>query len=106
MRNAGLGSWPARRAAMSPQRTAMIFEGRRTTYAALFERASRVAATLRAAGVRAGDRVAYLGPNHPSFVETMFATWMLGAIFVPLNTRLALPPEDWIAVRLGVHTGF
>ncbi|HKU02651.1 MAG TPA: long-chain fatty acid--CoA ligase, partial [Arthrobacter sp.] len=38
------------------------------------------------------DRVAYLGENHPSFVETFFACGLLGAIFVPLNTRLA-PPE-------------
>ena len=38
-----------------------------------------------------GDRVAYLGPNHPAFVETMFATHLLGAIFVPLNFRLAAP---------------
>ena len=45
----------------------------------------------RAAGRRrrAGDRVAYLGPNHPAFVETMFATHALGGIFVPLNFRLA-----------------
>ncbi|GAA4957231.1 acyl-CoA synthetase [Actinoplanes utahensis] len=91
MRNAGLGSWPARRAAMSPQRTAMIFGERRTTYAELYERTSRLAAALRGAGIRPGDRVAYLGPNHPSFVETMFATWALGAIFVPLNFRLTQP---------------
>jgi fatty-acyl-CoA synthase len=91
MRNAGLGSWPARRAAMSPGRTAMIFGDRRTTYAELHERISRLAAALRGAGVQRGDRVAYLGPNHPSFVETMFATWTLGAIFVPLNFRLTQP---------------
>jgi fatty-acyl-CoA synthase len=91
MRNAGLGSWPARRAAMSPGRTAMIFGERRTTYAALHESICRLAAALHSAGVRRGDRVAYLGPNHPSFVETMFATWALGAIFVPLNFRLTQP---------------
>ncbi|MFC4065234.1 acyl-CoA synthetase [Actinoplanes subglobosus] len=95
MRNAGLGSWPARRAAMSPGATALIFQGRRTTYAELFERTSRLAAALRTAGVRPGDRVAYLGPNHPSFAETMFATWMLGAVFVPLNFRLTPPEIDY-----------
>ena len=36
--------------------------------------------------------MAYLGENHPSFLEAFFATGTLGAIFVPLNTRLA-PPE-------------
>ncbi|MFI1993579.1 long-chain fatty acid--CoA ligase [Actinoplanes sp. NPDC020271] len=88
MHNAGLGSWPARRAAMSPGRVALIFEGRRVTYAELHVRIARLAAALRESGVRRGDRVAYLGPNHPSFVESMFATWALGAIFVPLNFRL------------------
>ncbi|BBH71420.1 acyl-CoA synthetase [Actinoplanes sp. OR16] len=87
----GLGSWPARRAAMSPARTALIFEGRAITYAALHERVSRLASALRAAGVGRGDRVAYLGPNHPSFVETMFATYRIGGIFVPLNFRLTQP---------------
>ena len=91
MRNAGLGSWPARRAAMSPGHTALIFGDRRTTYAQLHERIARLAAALHRAGVRRGDRVEYLGPNHPSFVETMFATWTLGAIFVPLNFRLTQP---------------
>src|SRR5262249_28223003 len=46
---------------------------------------------LRGLGVRRGDRVAYLGPNHPAFLETLFAAGTLGAILVPLNTRLAAP---------------
>ncbi|BCY12784.1 long-chain fatty acid--CoA ligase [Actinoplanes sp. L3-i22] len=88
MHNAGLGCWPARRAAMSPGRVALIFGERRVTYAELHDRIARLAAALRDSGVRRGDRVAYLGPNHPAFVETMFAAWTLGAIFVPLNFRL------------------
>ncbi|GLW31708.1 acyl-CoA synthetase [Actinoplanes regularis] len=88
MNNAGLGSWPARRAAMSPGRTALIFGKRRVTYAELHQRIARLAGALRSAGVRRGDRVAYLGPNHPALVETMFASWLLGAVFVPLNFRL------------------
>jgi fatty-acyl-CoA synthase len=91
MMNQGLGGWPARRARMSPDRTAMVFDGHPTTYAELAVRATKVADQLRKAGVEAGDRVAYLGPNHPSFAETMFATHMLGAIFVPLNFRLTAP---------------
>jgi fatty-acyl-CoA synthase len=89
--NHGLGSWPARRAAMSPARPALIFEDRVISYAELHERITRLASALRAAGVGKGDRVAYLGPNHPSFVETMFATYQIGGIFVPLNFRLTQP---------------
>ena len=91
MRNEGIGSWTARRARTSPERMAVIHEGTRHTYAELHERVLRLAAVLRELGVRRGDRVAYLGANHPALLESLFACGALGAIFVPLNTRLAVP---------------
>ncbi len=91
MRNEGLGSWPARRARKTPHRTALIHGGTRVTYADLHERTTRLAHALRARGVRRGDRIAYLGPNHPAYLETLFAAGTLGAVFVPLNIRLAGP---------------
>ncbi|MEW2359321.1 long-chain fatty acid--CoA ligase [Spirillospora sp. NPDC029432] len=91
MHNEGLGSWPARRARKTPHRPALVHDGRTLTYADLDERVTRLAHGLRSLGVRRGDRVAYLGPNHPSFLETLFAAGALGAVFVPLNTRLAAP---------------
>jgi fatty-acyl-CoA synthase len=91
MRNEGLGSWPARRARKTPHRTALIHHDTTVTYAGLYERTTRLAHALRAAGVRRGDRIGYLGPNHPSYLETLFAAGTLGAVFVPLNTRLVGP---------------
>ncbi|GHK02288.1 o-succinylbenzoate--CoA ligase [Streptomyces sp. NPDC003753] len=91
MRNEGLGSWPARRARKTPHRTALIHGDRSVTYAELYERTTRLAHALRARGVRRGDRIAYLGPNHPAYLETLFAAGTLGAVFVPLNIRLAGP---------------
>ncbi|MER7561722.1 o-succinylbenzoate--CoA ligase [Streptomyces sp. NPDC097941] len=91
MRNEGLGSWPARRARKTPHRTALIHGDTTVTYAELRTRVTRLAHALRARGIRRGDRVAYLGPNHPSYLETLFAAGSLGAVFVPLNTRLAGP---------------
>ncbi|MFE9448417.1 o-succinylbenzoate--CoA ligase [Streptomyces sp. NPDC006739] len=91
MRNEGLGSWPARRARKTPHRTALIHGGTSLTYARLHDRTTRLAHALRARGVRRGDRIAYLGPNHPAYLETLFAAGTLGAVFVPLNTRLAGP---------------
>ncbi|BAJ33159.1 MULTISPECIES: long-chain fatty acid--CoA ligase [Kitasatospora] len=88
----GIGSWPARRARKTPHRTALVHEGRRTSYAELHRRSGRLARLLHLRGVRRGDRVAFLGPNHPAFLEALFAAGRLGAVFVPLNTRLA-PPE-------------
>ena len=91
MRNQGIGSWTARRARKTPDRTALVLGDRAASYAGLHERATRLAHVLRARGVGRGDRVAYLGPNHPAYLETLFATGDLGGVFVPLNSRLADP---------------
>ncbi|WP_052668703.1 acyl-CoA synthetase [Nitriliruptor alkaliphilus] len=89
MNDHGLGSWPRRRARVAPDDVALIHDGQQRTYGELADRVDRLGAALGDLGVEAGDRVAYLGPNHPAFVETMFATMAIGAVFVPLNTRLA-----------------
>src|SRR4051795_5544065 len=106
--NPGLGTWPARRgrarsappapagaaraarrARISPDRTALLDPSRSLTYAALADRTARYAGALRRLGVGPGDRVAYLGVNAVEVFETFFATWLLGAIAVPLNYRLS-----------------
>ena len=81
---------------MSPNRVAVVHDGREWTFAGVYDRATRMAHVLAARGVTHGDRVAYLGPNHPAFLETLFATGLLGAVFVPLNTRLAAPELEYI----------
>lgn len=93
MRNQGIGSWPARRARMTPERVALTYLGRDRTYRELRDRAYRLASAL---GVGRGDRVAFLGANQPSLVETFFAAGLAGAAFVPLNTRLAEPELRYI----------
>jgi len=99
-----LGNWFARRAAMSPTRRALTFEGSTTTYAQLLDRIDRLAAALRAGGTCHGDRVAFLGLNQPAFFETLFAASRIGAIFVPLNFRLTGPELEFIIGDAGVHT--
>ncbi|MFB9238656.1 long-chain fatty acid--CoA ligase [Plantactinospora siamensis] len=91
MSDRGIGSWTERRARMSPDRVAVVYGDREWTYAHLHRRAVAVARGLAGLGVRRGDRVGYLGPNHPAFLETLFAAGRLGAVFVPLNWRLAVP---------------
>ncbi len=91
MRNEGLGSWPARRARKTPRAAALVHEGRTLTYADLLGRVARLAHALRGLGSGPATGSPTSGPNHPSFLETLFATGMLGGIFVPLNTRLAAP---------------
>ncbi|NHD19411.1 MULTISPECIES: acyl-CoA synthetase [Actinopolyspora] len=89
MRNQGLGSWPARRARSTPDGIATVHRGRTRTYGELCGRVHALANGLHGRGLGRGDRIAYLGPNHPALLETLFAAGVLGAVFVPLNTRLA-----------------
>ena len=99
-----LGNWLRQRAIRSPHRRAITFEGTTLTYRELQERIDRVAIVLRDGGIRAGDRVGYLGFNHPAFIETLFATARLGAIFVPLNFRLTGSELHFIVDDAGCHT--
>lgn len=97
----GIGSWLRLRAVKSGGHPALVFNGVELTYDALADRVDGIAAGLRARGVERGDRVAYLGDNHPSFVEAMFAAARLGAVFVPLNTRLAAPELAYMIADSG-----
>ncbi len=108
MRDEGLGSWPARRARMTPDAIAVRHHDHSLTYADLRDRVAALAAGLRAAGIGKGDRVAYLGPNHPVYLDLLFACGRLGAIFVPVNFRLTAPEIDHVLTDSGaslfVHT--
>src|SRR5690606_19875698 len=48
----------------------------------------RMAAGLKSLGVEPGHRVAVILDNGPAIVEVWFATFALGAIWVPVNTAL------------------
>ena len=100
----GLGFQLTRRATLSPARTALIFRDEQWTYAELNQLVNRVANGLHALGVNPGDRVGFLGLNHPRFFFTLFATAKLGAIFVPLNFRLTGPELTFIIGDAGLHT--
>jgi len=101
MRNAGLGSWPERRLRMTPDRDAIWFEGVTMSHGELALRVRRAASALAALGVRGGDRVAWFSANHPSALETLYACGQLGAIWVPLNSRLTVPEVEYILGHSG-----
>lgn len=92
--NLGVGTWPARRARISPTSAALVQGDTTRTYADLADLSARLATVLREGadgrgGVGRGDRVAYLGTNDTRAFETFFAAGLLGAVFAPLNFRLA-----------------
>jgi acyl-CoA synthetase (AMP-forming)/AMP-acid ligase II len=81
----------AREAHRMPQREALIFGDRTTTYAEFDAEVDRHAAALSALGVTKSDRVALLAANSDRYLLAFFAGLRLGAIIVPINTRLAAP---------------
>jgi fatty-acyl-CoA synthase len=91
--------WLAHHAARTPEKTAVIdlHSGRRRTWAQFDDRTRRLAAHLRdGCGVSRGDRVAILAPNSTDYLEVQFACAKLGAVFLPLNWRLAVPELEFI----------
>ncbi|MGQ0699609.1 MAG: acyl-CoA synthetase [Panacagrimonas sp.] len=101
---AGLSEWFRRRAARAPERAALTFENETWSYGEMQHRIERMAAVLAQGGVRAGDRVAYLGFNHSMILVALFASTRIGAIFVPLNFRLSRPELAAIICDAGAHT--
>lgn len=80
---------------------ALRYPGVDLTYADLEDRTGRLAAVLADGGVARGDRVAYVGLNSPAFLITLLATLRIGAVFVPVNFRLAQPELQTVLDRSG-----
>ena len=74
-----------RHAERRPDAPALIFEGRRWSYAEFNAWANRIAAVLKAQGVHSGDAVAILMENRPEVLACVAATVKLGAIAGMLN---------------------
>ena len=87
-RPAGLPALLARAVERAPDREAVVDPHERLTWRDLRERARRLATGLARLGVRPGDRVATLLPNGTPLCVAAFATLELGALVVPLNTKL------------------
>jgi acyl-CoA synthetase (AMP-forming)/AMP-acid ligase II len=77
----------AAHAASIPDRTAVLFEDQRTSFAELDASARRFAAFLADRGVRAHDRVVLLLPNGSAFFFAFYGILRLGATAVPLMPR-------------------
>jgi fatty-acyl-CoA synthase len=72
-----------------PAKTAVVCGDRRFTYSEFGDRVARLAGALRASGVQAGDRIAFLSMNCHRLLEAYFGVIDAGAVLLPLNYRLA-----------------
>src|SRR5437868_6540335 len=80
--------WLSVTARARPDGVALLADGRTWTYRDLNAQTMRVCARLTALSVRRGDHVAVLVPNRAGYVFLIHAVARLGAVLVPLNTRL------------------
>ena len=88
------GSWPAKEA--------LIHGGQRLTYDALWRQTAALAAGLRRAGVRRGDRLGiYLEASVPQVVS-IFGISQAGGVYVPINGLLHVVQVTHIVRDCGV----
>ncbi|QEU77651.1 non-ribosomal peptide synthetase [Streptomyces subrutilus] len=93
-------SWPAafeERAALFPDRTALVCEDRTLTYGELNAAANRLARQLLARGTGAEDVVAVAVPRSPELVVSLLAVMKAGAAYLPLD---ADHPQERLAYML------
>jgi acyl-CoA synthetase (AMP-forming)/AMP-acid ligase II len=81
-----------------PQYTALLRDGEAVTFLELDVRVRRIGAALRRRGFLGGDRLAFLMPNGPDYIELVYACSLLGVIAVPINTRYAGAEIDRLLV--------
>ena len=88
-------------------RVAVIGEdGTPLTYAALDARRIEAARALLALGIGHGDRVAIWAPNSVEWIVAGLALHSLGAVLVPVNTRMKGPEAAYILRRSGARLLF
>jgi long-chain acyl-CoA synthetase len=96
-------------ARVQPQRTAVVFEDRRVSYAELDAMADAWAAALAPWVRRPGDRVAVALGNGVDVLAAWHGVARLGALVVPVNTRLTASEAAYLVTDSGaralVHDG-
>jgi acyl-CoA synthetase (AMP-forming)/AMP-acid ligase II len=85
-----------------PEATAIVeVGGQRLRYGELWDRASRVAGGLRAAGLERGDRAAILLGNCADWVLAFWGIQLAGLVAVPVNTRFKEGEVDYVVTDSG-----
>src|SRR5690625_1877147 len=77
-------------------KTAVIKDDGYFTYKEFQTRVNQLSHSLKDHGVKKGDRVAFLSANTSEMLEGFYGVLQLGAVFVPMNTRLE--PEDYVYI--------
>jgi len=84
-----------------PAKTAVIYEGAQLSWAAVDERANRLATYLLSAGLTTGDRVAVCARNTAEWPEITYGLAKAGLVLVPVNIRLTPSEIEFIVTDSG-----
>jgi acyl-CoA synthetase (AMP-forming)/AMP-acid ligase II len=76
-----------------PDTLALSADDRRWTYAELEEQTARVATYLLNAGLKKGDRIAWIGKNSDLYLILFYGAARIGVVMAPIGWRLAVP--EW-----------
>ncbi|WP_227982779.1 fatty-acid--CoA ligase FadD5 [Nocardia spumae] len=88
---------------MTPDRTAITYLDRSTSWRALDERSRAFAAALHRRGVRFGDRVLMALLNRTEYIEAVLGANLIGAIPVPVNIRMSPAEVSFLATDSGAR---
>ena len=91
-----VGLLPGWAASAFGEREALCFAGRRWSFRELAEDVDRAARGLMALGVQPGEKVSLWLNNRPEFIHLMFAVIKIGAVLIPVNTRLRANDVDYV----------
>ena len=95
-----------RAARLNPHGLATRCEGRQRNWQETGSRISRLGSSLRELQFGEGDRVGILSLNSDRYYEALFAVVWAGYCVVPLNTRWAVPENDYALADSGTRALF
>jgi fatty-acyl-CoA synthase len=96
-------SFIAFHARQAPERCALKYRGEEISYAAFHSRIQTVGGWLASRGIGPDDVVAVLMKNSAAFLDIAFAASHVGAIFLPINFRLASDEIAYIVENSGAR---
>jgi fatty-acyl-CoA synthase len=98
-----LSSFIAFHARQTPQRCALKYRSEEISYAAFNRRVQIVGGWLASRDIGADDVVAVLMKNSAGFLDIAFAISHIGAVFLPINYRLASDEIAYIVENAGAR---
>lgn len=95
MEDTVMPNWLRQRAFLTPDRLAFETEKESVTFAELNRQVTVIAKKLLAYGLKRNDKAALLFQNSLDFVRLYHALMYIGAVAVPLNSRLSVDEQAW-----------